>query len=313
MIKLVLLFLVFAPFFFFLNTLEGHVHLYGQFSVGCDTPSAASGSPAIATAIPSSPATASGDVSPDPNSALKGEHGPLEIEQLAIQIVKEYPHNPQNFTQGLDLVDNDLYESSGLYGRSKLKKSRLQTGEVIKEILLPAGYFAEGIAHCGHHLVLLTWKEGKALVYDPATFEMINAFSYSGEGWGLCFDGKAIWMSDGSSQLYRRNALTFEIEKILSIKAGNQSFSNLNDLVCLDDSIYANVWRMEIILRIDKQTGQVTAIIDASNLLSSQQKAQLSPEAVLNGLTYRPETQTFLLTGKYWPSLFEVRFIKKDS
>lgn len=237
--------------------------------------------------------------------------GAFEIEQLVPQVVAEYPHNPQSFTQGLVVLGSELYESSGLYGLSKLKKSNLQTGEVIKEISLPPNYFAEGIAICNNRLILLTWKENKALVYDPRSFELLQEFSYSGEGWGLCLDGDCIWMSDGSSQLYRRSALTFEIEKKLSITADKKTFKGLNDLVCVDNYIYANIWRMDIILRIDKQTGEVTGIIDASNILSNKQKAKLSPEAVLNGLAHRQETQTFLLTGKYWPSIFEVRFVPK--
>jgi glutamine cyclotransferase len=235
-----------------------------------------------------------------------------EIEQLSLQIIKEYPHNTKNFTQGLAISDHYLYESSGLYGRSNLKKLNLKSNEIIKEFSLPKKYFAEGIAHCGNQLILVTWKEHKAFVFEPQSLELINEFTYPGEGWGLCFDGSAIWMSDGSDRLYRRNLNNFAIEKTLTVKAGNQTFNRLNDLVCVDGSIYANVWCRNIILRIDKETGQVTGIIDASKLLSDKQKSKLAPEAVLNGITYRPETQTFFVTGKFWPVLFEVRFIKKS-
>lgn len=236
----------------------------------------------------------------------------IEIEKLTIQVIKEYSHDPKCFTQGLAIVGHQLYESSGLYGLSHLKKWDLETGQMANLKTLPAKYFAEGLAHCGDRIILITWKENQAFVLDPHTFSLKNNFHFSGQGWGLCFDGRFLWMSDGSAKLVCRNLDTFEIERALEVKLQNKPCQHLNDLVCVDDAIYANVWLKEEILRIDKQSGQVTGIIDASLLLSKEQKTNLPMEAILNGITYRPETKTFFLTGKYWPRLFEVQFIKKE-
>lgn len=232
------------------------------------------------------------------------------VEQLLPQVIAVHPHDASSFTQGLIADGDAVYESSGLYGRSRLKKSLLQSGQTLNEVFIPQYCFAEGIAFCRDKIILLTWKEQKALLFDRQTFELKGEIPYTGEGWGLCQDGDgdSVWMSDGSSRLYQRNAQNFEIQKTLHIKHAEQSVERLNDLICVDDQLYANVWRKEIILRINKQTGEVTGIVDASGLLSPEQKARLSADSVLNGLAYRKEKQTFLLTGKHWPSIFEVRF-----
>lgn len=223
-------------------------------------------------------------------------------------VVAVHPHNPKNFTQGLIAEGDILFESCGLYGQSQIIKTNLKSGQIIQEVSIPEDYFAEGIAMIGNQLIQLTWKEKKALIYDAKTLELTKEIPYRGEGWGLCQDGNFVWMSNGTSELHKRDPATFEIVKTLSVKQGKSSIGFLNDLICVENSIYANMWGQDNILRIDKQTGQVTGIIDTSSLLTKKQKAGLPMGAVLNGLAYRKESETFFVTGKYWPSIFEVRF-----
>jgi len=234
-----------------------------------------------------------------------------EIDELRIKIISVYPHNSSDFTQGL-ISDGDIvYESCGLYGTSCLKIYELKTGKLLKIAELPPHFFAEGIALNRDRLIQLTWKEKTAFVYNLQTFEIVEQFTYSGEGWGLCQEGDSIWMSNGTSQLFKRNSQTFKIQKTLSVQSNSQPQGFLNDLVCIANHIYINVLGSYKLLQVDKETGEVTAFIDASNLLSPQQKNNLRAGAVFNGIAYREDKQTFLVTGKFWPHIFEVVFEKK--
>lgn len=238
-----------------------------------------------------------------------------EVEDLVPQVVRMLPHDPSAFTQGLAIDKGILYESTGLYGQSSLRQIDLQTGIVLQRLPLPSHLFGEGIACLDGRLIQLTWKEGLFLIYTLNPLKKVQQMARRGEGWGLCADSdrKALWMSDGTDKLYQLHSRTFSKQKILSVQLHGQSVSQLNDIVCVGKELYANIWKKDSILRINKETGEVTAVIDASQLLPADIKARLEPEAVLNGLAYREETQTFFLTGKYWPLIFEVRFIKKSS
>jgi len=235
-----------------------------------------------------------------------------EIDKLITKVIATYPHEASSFTQGLISENGTVYESSGLYKKSFLKKYELKTGKLLKLIELPVNYFAEGISLVDNELIQLTWKEQTAFIYDPQTFQLKRKISYQGEGWGLCQDGKSIWMSNGTSQLFKRDPQTFEIQKIITVSDGSTEYGFLNDLVCVDDYLFVNVFGKEQILRIDKNQGEVTGIINAATLLTRGQKKFLPTDAVLNGIAYRKESQTFLITGKRWPHLFEVIFQKED-
>lgn len=226
-------------------------------------------------------------------------------EALRVEVVKTYPHAPDAFTQGLLYHDGWLYESTGLVGRSSLRKVKLTTGEVALRADVPGGVFAEGLARVGDRLVQLTWHAGQALVWDRDTFEHLSTHRYEGEGWGLCFDGTHLVMSDGSDRLTFRDPRTFAVERRVRVTKVDRPVRRLNELECVGDSVYANVWQQEDIVRIDAKTGRVTAVIDASGLLSQDEARGVD---VLNGIAHVPERDTFLLTGKLWPKLFEVRF-----
>lgn len=226
-------------------------------------------------------------------------------ERLVPRVLSIRPHDPTAYTQGLLWHEGSLYESTGLYGSSSLRRVDPETGVVLQEVELPPRYFAEGLALAGDRLIQITWQEGKAFVYDRETFERVGELGYTGEGWGLCQDGERLVMSDGSDRLTFRDPRTFEPVGSVRVTRAGRPVRYLNELECVDGSVYANVWQSEEILKIDLASGRVTAVVDASNLLLPQERPGLD---VLNGIAWNPETGTFFLTGKLWPKTFEVRF-----
>ncbi|CAN5575110.1 glutaminyl-peptide cyclotransferase [soil metagenome] len=227
------------------------------------------------------------------------------------EVIDRFDHDPSAFTQGLLYYDGRLFESTGIRGRSSLREVALETGEVVRRLELDERYFGEGLARVGERLIQLTWREGLAFVYDLETFNQVGRFRYEGEGWGLCYDGEALWMSDGSATLYRRDAATFEVTGRLEVTLRGSPLERLNELACVGDYVYANVWQADTIVQIDQRSGKVVSEIDASGLLTAEERAALGPDAVLNGIAYNPSTETFYLTGKLWPALFEVRFVER--
>ena len=234
-----------------------------------------------------------------------------EVKLLQAKVVATHPHSRQNFTQGLVVTDQFIYESCGLYGESSLKKYDLQSKELLAEVKLPARYFAEGIALFNNEIIQLTWKEKKAFVYDAKTLELKKTIHYQGEGWGLCVDNDALWMSNGSAQLFKRDPQTFAIQKVITVHDGKKKYALLNDLVCVGPFLYANVFGKEKILRIDKQDGRLLAVIDCSALFPKSQRKNFSIEAVFNGIAYQDLSGHFFVTGKLWPLQFEITFEKK--
>lgn len=231
----------------------------------------------------------------------------IEIENLHFSVVSKLRHHLPAFTQGLSIHEGKLYESTGLYGQSSLRELDMLTGKILQKIPLPFYHFAEGIACHQNQLIQLTWQSGKALVYDSRNLIHHSTFSYQGEGWGLCPDEGTVWMSNGSSLLTQRNATTFEPIRNVEVQMNGKPLKFLNDLECVGDHLYANVWYKNWIARIDKLTGEVDGIIDTSYLLTEFEKANLSAEDVLNGIAYSQYTNTFFLTGKNWPWIFEVK------
>ena len=207
---------------------------------------------------------------------------------------------------GCVLHEGHLYESSGQYGMSSLRRVEAQTGEVLAEVPLDSVYFAEGLARVGSELVQLTWKAGVALVYDLETLELTRTHTYSGEGWGLCFDGSSLFMSNGSSTLLQRDPTTFEITAEIEVRANDFPLHQLNELECVGDHIFANVYQTDRIVRIDKFTGEVTGEINGADLAVPGGRP-LDSGAVLNGIAFVEETQTFLVTGKLWARVLAIR------
>ncbi len=238
--------------------------------------------------------------------------GPTAAESLTVDVVRQLRHDPEAFTEGLEVDGGKLYESTGLEGRSSLREVALETGEVIRLREVPPPVFAEGLTVVGNELLQLTWRDGVLYRWDKETFEPTGSARYEGEGWGLCYDGEALWMSDGSSRLTRRDPVTFAVLGTVDVRRGRERVARLNELECVGGDVYANVWLTDEIVRIDAETGRVTATIDAGPLRDLM-PADLSPDAVLNGIAYVEERDVFLLTGKLWPSAFEVRFVADGS
>lgn len=219
------------------------------------------------------------------------------------------PHDRSSFTQGWELVDGTLYEGTGTYGGSKLRAIDPETGNVRREVPLPSTLFGEGITVVGDRIWQLTWQEGVAILRDRADLSEISRAHYSGEGWGLCHDGERLVMSDGSARLTFRDPGTFERTGTVDVTIDGSPVDELNELECVDGPdgprVLANVWGSDEIVRIDARSGEVTAVIDASGLLSPEEQRDAD---VLNGIAAVPGTDQFLLTGKNWPHAYQVRF-----
>jgi glutamine cyclotransferase len=228
------------------------------------------------------------------------------------EVISVRPHDTGAFTQGLLWYDGSIYESTGRNGQSTLREVDPQTGDVLRSVDVPEQYFAEGLALVNDKLIQLTWKAGVAFVYDRATFEQIGTFSYSGEGWGLCYDGTYLYMSDGSPFLQIRDPQTFDLIFRGLVTLQGRMVEKLNELECVGDYIYANVWETDYIVKIDKTDGVAVGVIDTANLVPPDEKAQFDSSEVLNGIAYLPDSDTFLITGKDWPHMYEVKFVPQD-
>ena len=240
------------------------------------------------------------------NNASESINNATPVQQQNFQIINQYPHNEASFTEGLEYRDSSLYESTGLNGTSKLSKIDLNTGKDLLTINLDKKYFGEGITIINSKIFQLTYKEEKCFVYDVKSFKKLQEFSYSGEGWGMTNDGKQIINSNGSNNLYYRNATTFAEENIIAIFDENGPLANINELEYVDGFIYANVWYKNYIVKIDPKQGRVINKYDFTGVIN-QYMPNLHPDAVINGIAYNKQKGTFYITGKNWPLLFEVK------
>lgn len=228
----------------------------------------------------------------------------VEVRRLAYEVIARHPHQPDAFTQGLLFFGGQLLESTGLYGgRSSLRRVEIVTGRVLQRHPVSPKLFAEGLARVGTRLIQLTWKAGIAIEYHLSSLRPTGRqFRYRGEGWGLCFDGTSLWMSNGSDQLTVRDPESFAAERQLPVRFKGRPVAQLNELECVGEHVYANVWQTDVIVRIAKETGKVDGVLDASRLFPGR-----GPQHdVLNGIAHDPATGRFYLTGKLWPTLFEV-------
>jgi glutaminyl-peptide cyclotransferase len=218
-------------------------------------------------------------------------------------VTARFPHDSSAYTQGLFWADSVLFESTGKYGRSDVRRVDLKTGRVLARHALGADRFGEGLALVGGRLYQLTWKEGVAYVYDPATLALVDSVRYPGEGWGLTTDGKSLIMSDGSDSLRFLEPSTFRVQRIVHARYNDQPIQQLNELEYVDGEVLSNVYQSNWIVRINSATGIVREILDLADLYPKR----AGFAEVMNGISLAPDGKQLLLTGKMWPVLFEVR------
>ena len=241
------------------------------------------------------------------STALQPQH-PSEIPTYSYRVVHSFPHDPTAFTQGLLYDDGFLYESTGQYGQSSLRKVELETGTVVQLHQLDDRFFAEGLALFGNRLLQLTWRANKGFAYRLDSFELLTEFAYPTEGWGLTYDGELLVMSDGSATLYFRDPFTFAEVSRIAVVAQGRPVSQLNELEWVAGEVFANIWQTDTIARIDPATGQVSGWIDLTGLLSDADRRGSNAE-VINGIAYDPEGERLFVTGKWWPKLYQIELV----
>lgn len=267
--------------------------------------------PLSATAVPPSPTALPPTVTPPPATAVSAKT-PLTY---TYRVLNTYSHDANAFTQGLVWEDGVLYEGTGLYGRSSLRRVELETGAVQQQIPLPDDYFGEGITLFGDRIIQLTWRAGTGFVYERETFQQIETFTYLTEGWGITHDGQRLIVSDGTPTLYFWDPETFQEIGRVPVAGPEGPVGQLNELEYIDGEVWANVWLTDRIARIDPLTGRVAGWIDLSGLLSETERRRLADpdDAVLNGIAYDEENGRIFVTGKLWPKLFEIEVVPVGS
>ena len=233
----------------------------------------------------------------------------VDLPRYTYEVIHTFPHDPAAFTQGLVYLNGALYETTGLNGRSSLRKVALESGQVLQKADLSPDFFGEGMTILGDRIFQITWKNQKGFVYDLATFAVQKEFTYAGEGWGLTTDGKALIMSDGTNQIRFIDPDTFQVLRTINVLYRGQPLTDLNELEYIKGEIFANVWRTNLVVRIDPTTGDLLGVIDFSRLLGP---GDYGPDTdVLNGIAYDAAGDRLFVTGKDWPKLFEVQLRKK--
>jgi glutaminyl-peptide cyclotransferase len=254
-----------------------------------------------------------------PAQLLRGQ-SPRQVNvkrprEYTFEIVRVYPHDPAAYTQGLSYDNGFLYEGTGLHGRSSLRKVRLETGEVVQRIDLGQEFFGEGITlvknEAKNEVIQLTWQSGTGFVYDRKDFHLLRRFSYPGEGWGLTTNGREIFMSDGTPEIRVLDTSTLKEKRRFTVHDGATPIGRLNELEFVEGEIFANVWQTDRIARISPQSGRVVGWIDLSGILSAVYRRER--DAVLNGIAYDAKRKRLFVTGKLWPSIFEIKLVPKQA
>ncbi len=228
------------------------------------------------------------------------------VNQYKIKVIKEYPHDPAAYTQGLFYMDGRMVETTGQFGQSSLRLTEFESGKVLRRLEFAGKYFGEGSAMLDGKIYVLTWTNRVAFVYDAETLSYEKSYSYPRDGWGMTTDGERLITSDGSSRLYFLDS-GFKFQKSVEVKMNGRPLRNLNELEWIDGKIWANVYLTDMIVVIDPDSGKVEAQIDCSGLLPKSLRTRDTD--VLNGIAHDPATGRIWLTGKNWPRLYEVRIV----
>ena len=231
-----------------------------------------------------------------------------KVKEYKVQVVKEYPHDTDSYTQGLFFHDGQMYESTGQYGQSTFRVVDMETGKALKKLDFNMKYFAEGSVVLGDNLYILTWQSKVAFIYDANTLEYKSTYSYPREGWGITTDGKQLIASDGSSRLYFLSD-DYSLVKTVDVKLDGRPVRYLNELEYIDGKVWANVYMTDLIVIINPSNGVVEATVDCTGLLPRELREPKTD--VLNGIALNPDDGKIYLTGKYWKRLYEVKLVPK--
>ena len=234
--------------------------------------------------------------------------GRVEPRFYTYEVVADYPHPRNNYTQGLLYIDNKLWEGTGQYGDSRLERTDLATGERETLVRLPDSEFGEGITLLGNRIYQLTWTNGKMHIYDRETLRKVRDWSYSGEGWGLANDGKLLYMSDGSSKIRIIDPATMQTVRTFDVKLRGESLNYLNELEWINGRLWANVYMYDQIVIINPNNGIVEGVIDLTGILPAEERDATTD--VLNGIAYDKATGRVFVTGKNWSKLFVINLVE---
>ena len=241
-------------------------------------------------------------------SVFLGACTDAQVRHYRLEVVAEYPHDTDSYTQGLFFHRGQMYETTGLHGKSTLRKVDLSTGRPLARLDFGEKYFVEGSVVLNDNLYILTWESKVAFVYDADSLKYKSTWSYPREGWGITTDGKQLIASDGSSILYFMDE-KFSLQRRVYVKYEDRPVRWLNELEYIDGKIWANVYTSDEIVIINPKDGRVEGIIDCRGLLPKE--LYDSTTDVLNGIAYDPQTKKIYLTGKNWPKLYEIKLIEK--
>lgn len=228
---------------------------------------------------------------------------------LGYEVIREFPHDAEAFTQGLLLSQGQWIESTGGYGTSGIRRVEKETGKVLMKTDLTAEFFGEGTAEMDGKIYQLTWQSQQGFVFDAKTLRKLGDFKYQGEGWGLTNDASSLIMSNGSDRLRYIDPKTFHVWRELQVSIGGKPVTQLNELEFIEGEIYANVWHTDRIVRINPKDGNVVGVIDLTGIDAKEERRDR--EHVLNGIAYDPKTGEMFVTGKCWPKIYQIRLVPK--
>jgi glutaminyl-peptide cyclotransferase len=228
---------------------------------------------------------------------------------LGYEVIREFPHDTEAFTQGLLLSQGQWIESTGGYGTTSIRRVEKETGKVLIKKDLPEEFFGEGAAEMDGKIYQLTWQSQRGFVYDAQSLEKLGDFKYQGEGWGLTNDASSLIMSDGSDRLRYIDPKTFRVWRELRVSIAGKPVNLLNELEFIEGEIFANVWHTDRIVRINPKDGKVIGVIDLAGIDAKEKRRD--PEHVLNGIAYDPKTGEMFVTGKCWPKIYQIRLVPK--
>ena len=224
-----------------------------------------------------------------------------EAEERGFTVVRTIPLEKTSFTQGLEILNGSIFQSSGLYGESRISEIDLQSGNIIREMEINDSYFAEGITVYDQSIIVLTWKSEKAFRIDISNFSIVENFSFEGEGWGICFNGEYLVMSNGTSQISFRDPETFEINHTIQVTWDGLPVPHINELECVGKEILANIWLQDTIISIDSVSGNVQYFLSPTSISSTQ---GTNSNEVLNGIAFDKSSGGFWITGKNWTHIY---------